>query len=119
MPQANERNAKEALIRLQELVAKFNWEQFAEGLAVTFSAGITTTTHHQSFQSLFQNADKALYLAKAMGRDKICIDGDPIDFSESTFVPDIDLSEIDKTTQKSGSQNPSGAANIADTLSDN
>ncbi|MEM7255895.1 MAG: GGDEF domain-containing protein [Pseudomonadota bacterium] len=94
MPQANDENAKDALVRLRDLTTQYPWPTTDHGLTVTFSAGIATTNQAESFDTLFQKADKALYYAKAMGRNRICVDGEYIDFNESEFVPDIDLADL-------------------------
>lgn len=94
MPQASNDNAKDALLRLRDLVAQYPWPLADNSLLVTFSAGIATTTHADSFYSLFQKADKALYYAKAMGRNRICVDGESIDFNKTDFIPDIDLADL-------------------------
>ncbi len=97
LPYSSERNAKEALYRLRDSVIRFDWDDLENGLVVTFSAGIASTSEHQTFQPLFQKADSALYIAKAMGRDRICVDGGAIDYSDTAIVPDIDLADLDKT----------------------
>jgi diguanylate cyclase (GGDEF)-like protein len=96
IPQADHENARDALHRLRTLTNEYPWSQHAQGMTVTFSAGIASTMQSEKFDSLFQKADSALYLAKAMGRDRICIEGSAIDFTDANIVPDIDLSKINK-----------------------
>ena len=91
-----ETNAKDALYRLRGSVSQHDWAHRGNQLAVTFSAGISSTTKYDTFQSLFRQADSALYVAKAMGRDRICVSGDSIDLSDPVLVPDIDLANLDK-----------------------
>jgi predicted signal transduction protein with EAL and GGDEF domain len=81
---------------MKTLTNEYPWSQHAQGMTVTFSAGIASTMQSEKFDSLFQKADSALYLAKAMGRDRICIEGSAIDFTDANIVPDIDLSKINK-----------------------
>jgi diguanylate cyclase (GGDEF)-like protein/PAS domain S-box-containing protein len=48
-----------------------------EALAVTVSAGIAesrTERREESFDQIVQRADKALYMAKASGRDQVCLE---------------------------------------------
>lgn len=92
MPHASAENAKEALHRLRNLVAQHPWHPHGREVKVTFSAGIATTSTHEKFNTLFQKADQALYYAKAMGRDKIFVDGQVPDLSANRLVPDVDLS---------------------------
>ena len=96
MPQADEYNTREALSRLKDATSGYPWSELNPDLSVTFSAGIATTNQKSTFKSLFLSADKALYLAKAAGRDRICVADEVIDFSESNIVPDIDLANLDK-----------------------
>ncbi len=94
MPHASEENAREALYRLRKLTAQHDWRGIDNRLTVTFSAGIATTNSKTTFQTLFRQADKALYYAKALGRNRICADGEPVDFTGTEVVPDIDLSKL-------------------------
>lgn len=96
LPHTSEANARDALYRLRKTVSEHDWVQPDSHLAVTFSAGISSTSKHDTFQSLFHKADSALYAAKAMGRDRIWASGDSIDLSDGVIVPDIDLANLDK-----------------------
>ncbi|GAB5380133.1 MAG: diguanylate cyclase [Aliiglaciecola sp.] len=42
----------------------------------SFSAGIATSVHYEKLNEIVAAADKALYLAKDKGRNKVCVDGD-------------------------------------------
>jgi Amt family ammonium transporter len=49
--------------------------QFFKSIPVTCSFGICTPRHPKTaFETLLENADKALYRAKSMGRNQVCFD---------------------------------------------
>ena len=96
LPHTSEANARDALYRLRMSVSQHDWVFSENRLSVTFSAGISSSSEHETFESLFRKADSALYVAKAMGRDRICVSGGAIDLSDNVIVPDIDLANLDK-----------------------
>jgi diguanylate cyclase (GGDEF)-like protein len=77
-----------AMKRLSKAVAECGWEHITPGHVITFSTGITTNAPNDTAESLTQRAEKALYRAKAEGKN--CImqeeeslpDGIPVDMDE-------------------------------------
>ena len=59
------------LDRLRAIVAQLDWNEIATGMTVTISAGIATFTPDDSPDSILARADRALYAAKASGRNRI------------------------------------------------
>ncbi|MFN1598490.1 sensor domain-containing diguanylate cyclase [Vibrio harveyi] len=71
MPETNTRNAFEAIYRLKETV------QSKSVLGITISGGITTI--NRSVEQSYRRADKALYQAKTLGRNRVCgAKGEPL-----------------------------------------
>ena len=64
MPETNTRNAFEAVYRLKEII------QSKSVLGITISGGITTI--NRSVEQSYRRADKALYRAKTLGRNRVC-----------------------------------------------
>jgi diguanylate cyclase (GGDEF)-like protein len=61
------------LERLRAIVADLDWSAFSDGMLVTLSAGIATLTQGESPETLLARADRALYEAKANGRNRIAL----------------------------------------------
>lgn len=59
---------------LDEVREKISQMDFAPAERLTFSAGMTSIRDDESFEAWFQRADKALYKAKASGRNRIIKD---------------------------------------------
>ncbi|MDO9237873.1 MAG: diguanylate cyclase [Aquabacterium sp.] len=55
---------------LREVVGMHNWAQYADGLHVSFSAGVCQQQDDLSLLEMIELADQALYQAKAAGRDR-------------------------------------------------
>ncbi|MFZ3512782.1 sensor domain-containing diguanylate cyclase [Vibrio harveyi] len=71
MPETNTRNAFEAIYRLKEII------QSKSVLGITISGGITTI--NRSVEQSYRRADKALYQAKTLGRNRVCgAKGEPL-----------------------------------------
>ena len=62
--------AAERLDGFRRMVAELPWSELAEGLAVTFSAGIATAGRLQG-NALLSEVDRLLYQAKAAGRNRV------------------------------------------------
>jgi len=60
-----------ALDRLRAIVANLDWSAFSPGMKVTLSAGVATLKPSETTDSFLARADRALYAAKAQGRNRI------------------------------------------------
>jgi diguanylate cyclase len=63
--------AAHILERLREIVADLDWSAFSPGMRVTISAGVTTLQPNETPDTFLARADRALYTAKAQGRNQI------------------------------------------------
>jgi diguanylate cyclase (GGDEF)-like protein len=63
--------AARALDRLRAIVADLDWSAFSPGMRVTLSAGVATLRPDETADSFLARADRALYAAKAQGRNRI------------------------------------------------
>jgi diguanylate cyclase (GGDEF)-like protein len=68
LPDCGRDVATAALERAQNLLAR---REVSGKIAVTFSAGLSSSEGRQDYSALLTEADKALYLAKAAGRNRI------------------------------------------------
>ncbi|MBR0694668.1 GGDEF domain-containing protein [Bradyrhizobium lablabi] len=71
LPGLSEDRAMGVLERLRAIVADLDWSAFSPGMKVTISAGVTTLCPGESSDTLLARADRALYTAKARGRNRI------------------------------------------------
>jgi diguanylate cyclase (GGDEF)-like protein len=62
-----------AMGRLRQAVAAHNWGALAPGLQVSFSAGVCPHRPGTSLTNTLEQADRALYDAKAAGRDRVLL----------------------------------------------
>lgn len=71
-------NANSAAAKLfaENLRSAFSAHQFKDLPTITMSCGITSLYVDDNWNTLFERADKALYLAKNTGRDRACVFGD-------------------------------------------
>lgn len=71
LPDTSADGAAQNLERLREIVADLDWSAFSPGMRVTISAGVTTLQPNETPDTFLARADRALYSAKAMGRNQI------------------------------------------------
>ena len=60
-----------ALAGLRAIIAELDWSAFSPGMKVTISAGIATLKPDETPDTFLARADRALYAAKARGRNRI------------------------------------------------
>lgn len=65
--------AKKVIETLRENFSQFSFSHENQPFTVTFSAGIATYPKNKTPEDIIQAADDALYLAKAQGRNRICM----------------------------------------------
>jgi diguanylate cyclase (GGDEF)-like protein len=63
--------AARTLDRLRAIIADLDWSAFSPGMRVTVSAGIATLKPDETPDTILARADRALYEAKARGRNRI------------------------------------------------
>lgn len=73
MPGSRTGAAAAAVERLRRRVNAADFATLAEGLAVTFSAGLAECAPGEPNESVIERADRALYQAKQGGRDRIVV----------------------------------------------
>jgi diguanylate cyclase len=71
LPDTPDDVATRLLNRLREIIAELDWSAFSPGMRVTVSAGIATLRPDETPDALLARADRALYQAKAQGRNRI------------------------------------------------
>ncbi|MCS6997674.1 MAG: diguanylate cyclase [Casimicrobiaceae bacterium] len=59
--------------RIQQSVARIDWSDIAQPLAVTLSIGVAQRHPGEGLTALIQRADQALYEAKQRGRDRVVL----------------------------------------------
>jgi diguanylate cyclase len=62
----------------KQLTARLREAFTAEGLGVTFSAGLAVVGPDRTVEEALDDADRALYRAKRSGRDQVWLAGDPL-----------------------------------------
>ncbi|WP_245321633.1 GGDEF domain-containing protein [Bradyrhizobium sp. LTSPM299] len=71
LPDLSQDDATRALERLRAIIADLDWSAFSPGMQVTISAGVATLRQNETSDTLLARADRALYTAKARGRNRI------------------------------------------------
>ncbi|KRB92228.1 GGDEF domain-containing protein [Noviherbaspirillum sp. Root189] len=59
--------------RVRTAVSAYDWNTIAQGIAVSFSAGIACHIPDDSVQTMTKRADDALYRAKNGGRNRVIV----------------------------------------------
>jgi diguanylate cyclase (GGDEF)-like protein len=71
LPDTPQETASRILDRLRAIIAELDWSAFSAGMQVTVSAGIATLNPNETSDAILARADRALYAAKAQGRNRI------------------------------------------------
>jgi diguanylate cyclase len=71
MPDTTPQSARQTLERLRSIIGELDWSAFSSGLRLTMSAGVVTLRQNEGADAFLARADRALYSAKAQGRDRI------------------------------------------------
>jgi diguanylate cyclase len=71
LPDTTDDVAMRTLDRLRAITADLDWSAFSPGLQVTISAGVATLKPHETPDTFLARADRALYAAKAGGRNRV------------------------------------------------
>jgi diguanylate cyclase (GGDEF)-like protein len=71
LPDTDSEAASRMLERLRGIVADLDWSAFSPGMRVTISAGVVTLREVDTADTFLARADRALYSAKAQGRNRI------------------------------------------------
>lgn len=74
LPNTPRDEAARIVERLRAMIAGLDWNVFAIDMAVTISAGIATLAPNDCSDAILARADRALYAAKAGGRNRIATD---------------------------------------------
>jgi len=71
LPDTPSDGAAPMIDRLRAIIADLDWSAFSPGLRVTMSAGLATLKSDETPDTFLARADRALYAAKARGRNRI------------------------------------------------
>jgi diguanylate cyclase (GGDEF)-like protein len=71
LPDTTEQSAARMVDRLRAIIAELDWSAFSPGMRVTISAGLATLRANETSDNFLARADRALYAAKAKGRNRI------------------------------------------------
>jgi diguanylate cyclase (GGDEF)-like protein len=71
LPDTSTEGAAQILERLRQIISDLDWSAFSLGMRVTISAGVTALRLDETPDTFLARADRALYLAKARGRNRI------------------------------------------------
>ena len=70
LPDTPQDIAVRLLERLRSIIAGLDWTAFSPGMRVTVSAGVATLKASETADTILARADRALYKAKAQGRNR-------------------------------------------------
>jgi diguanylate cyclase (GGDEF)-like protein len=73
LPDTAEDVAARILDRLRRIIGDLDWSAFSQSMQVTISVGVAQLRPDETADGLLARADRALYKAKAEGRDRIAI----------------------------------------------
>jgi diguanylate cyclase len=71
LPDTSNDDAARIMDRLRAIIADLDWSAFSPGMRVTISAGVATLAPDETADTFLARADRALYAAKARGRNRI------------------------------------------------
>jgi len=71
LPDTADATAVRILDRLRAIIADLDWSAFSPGMRVTVSAGVASLRPDETADTFLARADRALYAAKARGRNRI------------------------------------------------
>jgi diguanylate cyclase len=71
LPDMDTPGAVRALDRLRSIISDLDWSAFSPSMKVTISAGVATLKPNETPDTFLARADRALYAAKARGRNRI------------------------------------------------
>ena len=71
LPDMDTERAMRAVDRLRAIISELDWSAFSPGMKVTMSAGVATLRPNETSDTFLARADRALYAAKAQGRNRI------------------------------------------------
>ena len=74
LEKADIHQAKMHAEKYREAIFQYDWQQILGERALTVSIGITLHREGENTQRTFHRADKALYRAKASGRNQVCVE---------------------------------------------
>ncbi len=75
LPETRPEDALVALNKIREHISKLPFHFSGNPVTITFSAGLAAFTSEDSEDSVFERADKAVYIAKKAGRNRVHISG--------------------------------------------